>query len=130
MLTQWFVQAEAATQKVVGNRPDLSLQNFQTVDAWLEAVANAKVETAKAEYDAQRNIDLEKLSEAKAVDLITAQRAHLPNPDLTTPVAGGGTPRKWSTYAEASALLNSDEITLDEFALAKQWLDEGRIRFA
>lgn len=129
---QMFSEADLGVKAILGDKPEtnrFSMQNFQSIPEWLKAVSDAKTEELKAQYEARMAQEVERLAEAKATDLVSAQRKTLPIPDTTQPVAGGGTPRKWKTLSEASILLNNDEISLEEYAVAKQWFEERRIPF-
>jgi|SRR5581483_28590 len=130
---QWITEAEAGLKKVFSDDPTVIEQLHPgmhgTIPDWLQAVTDAKLAKVKSEFEASKQQEVERLAEAKAADLVRAARGHLPIPDLTAPVSGGGAPRQWKTLSEASILLNEDKISMDEYALAKQWYEEGRIPF-
>jgi hypothetical protein len=104
----------------------LDPRNF---DNWLDytkALANVEVQRAQAAHAAE----LERLSEAKAVDMLASKRQSMANvTDLqrggtTTPARREGS---WKTLADAATQWNSGEITLEEYVEARRLHAAGQL---
>lgn len=127
-------EMEQGLKKIFGDQFDESLhpRNAKTIPDWLETVVQAKLAQDRQSLEATKQQEIEKLAEAKMVDMLGQRRQLLPVPDTTQMVAGGGnsgTPRKWRTLSEAAKLFADDAISAREYQMATQWYAENRIPF-
>lgn len=98
-------EAEAAVQAVAGGdaalAERLNIGNFNSLPEWTQALLEARVQQAPPKL--------------------------APEPSPSPAAPAGGTPRTWTTLAEAAEQFADGAIGAEQWELAKAWHFEGRL---